>query len=53
MSENLVKTKNYKQIVVDNTNYNKLKSLGNAGDSFNDVLTKILSNSAEHDIPKT
>ena len=32
----------YKRIVVNETNYRKLKGLGSAGDSFNDVITEIL-----------
>ena len=32
----------YKRIVVNETNYRKLKGLGSAGDSFNDVITDIL-----------
>ncbi len=39
--------KNLKQIAISEKNYNHLKSLGKAGDSFNDVLTTILQ-----DIPK-
>jgi len=30
-------------IALSSENYEKLKNLGRAGDSFNDVLTKILS----------
>jgi predicted CopG family antitoxin len=33
-----------RQIVIDDNNYNKLKRLGHAGDSFNDVLTQVLQN---------
>lgn len=32
-----------KNIVISEDNYRILKELGNAGDSFNDVLTDILS----------
>jgi predicted CopG family antitoxin len=32
----------YKRIVVTESNYKKLKGLGSAGDSFNDVITDIL-----------
>ena len=32
----------YKNIVISEDNYRILKELGNAGDSFNDVLTDIL-----------
>ena len=32
----------YKRIVVTQSNYNKLKRLGTAGDSFNDVITDLL-----------
>jgi len=35
-------TKSLKHIVVTTENYFKLKNLGNAGDSFNDVITIIL-----------
>ncbi|HKG88738.1 MAG TPA: antitoxin VapB family protein [Nitrososphaeraceae archaeon] len=31
-----------RQIVVDDNNYNELKRLGHAGDSFNDVITQVL-----------
>lgn len=31
-----------RHIVVSEKNYRKLKDMGKAGDSFNDVLTKIL-----------
>jgi predicted CopG family antitoxin len=33
---------NYKTIAVSHTNYSILKDLGKAGDSFNDVLSKVL-----------
>lgn len=36
------KMKKYKNILVTNENY-KLKKLGNAGDSFNFVITKLLN----------
>jgi predicted CopG family antitoxin len=32
----------YKNIAVSQTNYQKLKRLGTAGDSFNDVITEII-----------
>jgi predicted CopG family antitoxin len=32
----------YKNICISESNYKLLKELGQAGDSFNDVLTKIL-----------
>ncbi|HEY7081722.1 MAG TPA: hypothetical protein VH500_18675 [Nitrososphaeraceae archaeon] len=32
----------YKNIVVSETNYNILKRLGEAGESFNDILTEVL-----------
>jgi predicted CopG family antitoxin len=32
----------YKNICISETNYRLLKELGHTGDSFNDVLTKIL-----------
>jgi predicted CopG family antitoxin len=34
--------KNHKLIAVSNTNYQALKKLGMAGDSFNDVLSQLL-----------
>jgi predicted CopG family antitoxin len=34
--------KEYKRIVVTDINYRKLKGLGSAGDSFNDVITDLL-----------
>lgn len=36
-------TNKYKQILIDIDNYNALKELGKAGDSFNDVLGELLS----------
>jgi len=33
----------FKNIVVSETNYNILKRLGEAGESFNDVITDILN----------
>ncbi|MGD9673730.1 MAG: hypothetical protein AB7U98_09655 [Candidatus Nitrosocosmicus sp.] len=35
-------TKQYKQVLIDLDNYNTLKDLGKAGDSFNDVITNVL-----------
>jgi predicted CopG family antitoxin len=32
----------YKNISISESNYKTLKSMGQAGDSFNDVLTKLL-----------
>jgi predicted CopG family antitoxin len=41
---NIIKLmKELKHITVDKNVYQKLNNLGTAGDSFNDVLTKILS----------
>ncbi len=37
------KTKNFHQIVIDESNYDALKQLGRTGESFNDVLTKLLA----------
>jgi predicted CopG family antitoxin len=37
-----VSVKTLKHITVDEQNYLKLKRLGNAGDSFNDVLSRVL-----------
>jgi predicted CopG family antitoxin len=38
-------SKTFKQILIDEINYQSLKLLGNAGDSFNDVITRLLKNS--------
>jgi predicted CopG family antitoxin len=35
-------SKTLKQIAVDEENYQALKNLGKAGDSFNDVVTEVL-----------
>lgn len=35
-------TQQLKRIAVSEENYRKLKSLGEAGDSFNDVVTELL-----------
>lgn len=35
-------SKNLRHIAVDDTNYNALKNLGRAGDSFNDAVTVAL-----------
>jgi predicted CopG family antitoxin len=37
-----ISSKTLKHITVDEGNYLTLKRLGNAGDSFNDVITKLL-----------
>ncbi len=37
--------KRYKQVLIDIDNYNTLKDLGKAGDSFNDVIHLLLSKS--------
>jgi len=37
----------YRHIVVTQSNYQKLKDYGKAGDSFNDVITKILEEKNE------
>lgn len=34
--------KSLKTIAVDGTNYQALKNLGRAGDSYNDVITELL-----------
>jgi predicted CopG family antitoxin len=34
--------KKLKHITVSEKNYDKLKTLGNAGESFNDVITEVL-----------
>lgn len=42
MNITIMSLKSLKHITVDEANYLALKQLGNAGDSFNDVITKIL-----------
>jgi predicted CopG family antitoxin len=42
----------YKTIVVDIGNYNKLKELGRAADSFNDVIGELLSNNSNNEQQK-
>jgi predicted CopG family antitoxin len=37
-----VSVKTLKHITVDEQNYLRLKRLGNAGDSFNDVISRLL-----------
>jgi len=37
----------YKRIVVTKENYEKLQNLGKAGQSFNDVITKMLQTKRE------
>jgi predicted CopG family antitoxin len=37
----------YKQILIDNDNYNSLKELGKTGDSFNSVISKLINNYKE------
>ncbi|HEU5120397.1 MAG TPA: hypothetical protein VFT71_05375 [Candidatus Nitrosocosmicus sp.] len=38
----LISNKRYKQILIDTDNYNALKRLGQTGDSFNSVITKLI-----------
>jgi len=38
-------SKTLKQIAISEENYQKLKKMGCAGDSFNDVITEILKES--------
>lgn len=38
-------TKRYKQVLIDIDNYNALKDLGKAGDSFNDIIRLLLHKS--------
>lgn len=35
----------YKQILINNDNYNTLKEIGKTGDSFNLVIFKLIKNS--------
>ena len=44
---------NLKQIAVSKQNYILLKSLGQAGDSFNDVVSKLLKNTSVKTTQKT
>ena len=34
----------YKQILIDSDNYNALKALGQTGDSFNSVISRLIKN---------
>lgn len=36
--------KRYKQILIDNDNYNALKEMGQTGDSFNSVICRLVKN---------
>jgi hypothetical protein len=36
-------TNKYKQILIDVANYNELKELGKTGDSFNNIIGRILN----------
>lgn len=38
----LMNKKSLIQIVIDTQNYEKLKNLGRTGESFNDVITKLI-----------
>ena len=42
----------YKNICVSESNYKTLKEMGQAGDSFNDVLTKLLGPKPNQDYGK-
>jgi predicted CopG family antitoxin len=35
--------KQYKQILIDSDNYNALKEMGQTGDSFNQVISRLIS----------
>jgi predicted CopG family antitoxin len=37
-------SKNFKNIVISEQNYQALKLMGNVGDSFNDVITNLIEN---------
>jgi predicted CopG family antitoxin len=39
----------YKNICISETNYRLLKELGHTGDSFNDVLSKLLGSKNDKD----
>ena len=36
--------KRYKQILIDTANYSALKKMGQTGDSFNSVISKLIKN---------
>jgi predicted CopG family antitoxin len=40
----------YKNISISESNYKSLKKMGQAGDSFNDVLTKLLESEHNKDL---
>jgi predicted CopG family antitoxin len=42
-----VSVKTLKHITVDEQNYLRLKRLGNAGDSFNDVISRLLKSTTQ------
>jgi predicted CopG family antitoxin len=42
-------TYRYKNICISENNYRTLKEMGHAGDSFNDVLTKLLGSDTNKD----
>ncbi len=39
--------KSYRQILFGNDNYNALKEMGQTGDSFNSVISKLIKNFKE------
>ncbi len=43
-------SKTLKQIAISEENYQKLKTYGQAGDSFNDALTKLLIKGSNNDV---
>jgi predicted CopG family antitoxin len=43
-----VSVKTLKHITVDERNYLSLKRLGNAGDSFNDVISRLLKSTTQN-----
>ena len=43
-----MRSKKLIHIVVDESNYLRLKQLGNTGDSFNDVITSVLRKLVEN-----
>lgn len=47
-----VKFKKLRQIAIDEENYEKLKSLGRTGESFNDVLNVLLRNTTSKNTVK-
>ncbi|MGD9532199.1 MAG: antitoxin VapB family protein [Candidatus Nitrosocosmicus sp.] len=50
MKEKINKVKRFKQVVVSEEIYESLKNYGKFGDSFNDIVTRILEKSTKDGI---